>query len=206
RLAEVVGVVRGVVGPGDDGAGVRVHHQHAAALGLVEGDAGGQRLLRGVLDVRVDGQLQVGAVDGVVAGLAADDDLVPGQVLVAGDRPVPARQQRLVEGFHAVLPGAVVVDEAEQVGRQGRVGVTARQVGALAFGLQPDPRQVERLEAVGDLLRLPAGDVGELGTGGDQRLHGRQRLAGGGAQRRGDVLALGGADLVGRDHDRVDGL
>src|SRR5690242_21617219 len=50
----VVGVVARIVGPGDDAAALRIHDEDAAALGLVTLHPGGQSLLCGVLDARVD--------------------------------------------------------------------------------------------------------------------------------------------------------
>ena len=58
-VIEVIGVVAWVVGPRDDASSGRSHDQDAAAFGVVRIDAGGENLLRRVLDVGVERQHEI---------------------------------------------------------------------------------------------------------------------------------------------------
>ncbi len=159
-----------------------------------------------MLDVGIDRQLEVRAVDGVLLGLAADDDLPPGEVLVGRHRTVAPGQLRLVEALDPVLAGAVVVDEAEQVRGERDVRGAPGQIGAPRLGLEPDAGEVERPELVGDRLALVAGDVGELGSAGEDAFDPDDRPPSRRAERPRHVVAVGDPHLVGGDHDRVDRL
>ena len=63
QVLALVGHVAGVVGQGQQLAGVGVHHHHAARLGLVQGHLVAQFLVGKELHLAVDGQLHVFSVD-----------------------------------------------------------------------------------------------------------------------------------------------
>ncbi len=160
----VVGVVRGIARLGVDLAGPRVHHHGRYGQGPV-GDRGGHHLL-------LDGQLEVG-VDregDVLAGRAGVDDLGRIDQRPAGDRAGgkdhlrATRQGVLVVLLDAVLADSVAVDEAEQLGRQRRLGSAADlRLDPGRLGRQVDARGgivgVDRhLEPVGRLLVQVVGE------------------------------------------------
>ena len=119
-VVEVVGVVARIVGPGDDATCVRVHDQHAAALGVVSLHTVGQRLLGCVLDVRVDRKHQILAVDRVLVRMRAKDDLAIGEVTVARDIAGGAGEDLLVFLLESVIALAAPIDKTKQVGGQRR--------------------------------------------------------------------------------------
>ncbi len=216
-LRQVVGVEAGRVGHGQDlaGAGVLDDDVTPVRPGLLHLLA--DRVLRGPLDVAVDGQLDVGAGHGgglggpgrrhlAPAGLGvADLAVLPGQLLV----------QLLLDAAAAL---AVGVDPAQYPGGQVAVGVHA-----LAAGVREDTGQhvdggAVRLRLVGerglqvldllpDLRGLPGGEPGVAGVPvrGPQLLDERGLVLAEdrGEQRGGLLRAVGDLQLRAAEHGRV---
>ena len=198
-MVEVVRVVARIVGPGDDAAGVRVHDQHASALGVVSLDAVGERLLCRVLDVRVERKHKVLAVDRVLVGVRPEDDLSVGEVAVARDKAGRASESLLVVLLHAVFAVAVPVDETEHVRRERGAGGDAREIGALRLLLQADAGQLQGPQLIGLRFGEAPLDVGELGVRRQCRHHLGLVDAQHRRQPRRDSVAVAGGDLVRRD-------
>ena len=116
----VVAVIRRIGGHRVDLAGVRVHDDRRDALRPVGDPRGEELLLDPQLETGVDRQAQVRAGR---PGLADDGLLehrLAARVAMRDDDPWLAGERRLVVLLDAVLAAALAVDEAEEVGREGR--------------------------------------------------------------------------------------
>src|SRR5699024_3422988 len=142
---EIVGVVARIVGQGQylAGAGVERHGAAAAAAHVL--DRSRDDLLGLPLQVTVDRQHQIAAVDGVGGlPLAGGDALAPGAALVLGLAVGAA--QGVVEGqLGARQGGAVVADEAQDVPAHG-----ARRVDPVGDGVCADPGDLQGQGGVAD--------------------------------------------------------
>src|SRR5438445_4320912 len=94
--------------------------------------------------------------------MRAEDDFAIGEVPVARDVAGHAGEVFLVVLLEAVLPGAVVLNEAKQVRREGRARSDSGQIRALRLLFQSDTRQLQRAQLVGFCLGEAPQDVSEL--------------------------------------------
>ena len=140
---EVAGVVVGVGGHGQDGAGLGVHHDAGAAVGGVELlQHALQALFQVVLDVGVQRQHQAAAVLRVEHLLPAAEEQRRAVDVGGGDGQAGAALEHVViGGLQAVGAGVRGVDEAQHVPRQRPEGIeplgVRRQVDALQPGGAP---------------------------------------------------------------------
>ena len=124
-----------------DLAGVRVHDDRRGALGPVGDPRGEQLLLDPQLETGVDRQAQVGAGRAGLATDASSSIAWPPASRSRDDDPWLAGERRLVVLLDAVLAAALAIDEAEEVGREGRARSPADlRIDTLGFGLE---RQAE---------------------------------------------------------------
>ena len=84
---ESIGIEGGDRGHGQDGAIGRVHHHHRAARGVISRHRVGEGAFGDELDDRVDGQHDIGAIDGAVGPFAADQIHPFARVAQQGDAP-----------------------------------------------------------------------------------------------------------------------
>ena len=127
---EVVEVVVGVGGHGQDAAGPDVHDDAGGAVGGGELVGHGLKaLFQVILDGGVQRQRQVAAVLGGEILLVGVHHVVAGVVLGGHHQTALPLQLLLVAGLQPVQAGVLVAHEADDVGGQGAIGVVALGVG-----------------------------------------------------------------------------
>ena len=151
----VVGVVGRIARLGVDLAAVRVDHDGRDPLCPV-GDPGGEELLLDAqLEAGIDrqpdiraGHAGLGDVGRVHLGPAAGVSICDDDLGRAGERRLPGL-------LHAVLADAVLVDEAEEVRRESRLGATAGlRIDALRLRFERQPEDPACADGGSDLVRL----------------------------------------------------
>ena len=127
---EVIQVIVGVGGHGQDAAGVDVHDDACGAVGGSEliGHIL-QTLFQIVLDGGVQRQRQVAAVLGGEVLFIGVHHVVAGVVLGGHHQTALTLQLLLVAGLQPVQAGVVIAHEADDMGGQGAVGIVALGVG-----------------------------------------------------------------------------
>lgn len=124
-VAVAVGIEGGVMGEGEDGAGLRVHDHDLAAVGAVVFDGGGEDLVAFHLDAAVDGEEDVGAIHGGFEFAATNGDEFADGVAFALEAAFGALEEVFEGAFDAVLAGAGVVGVADDVSAKFLFGVVA---------------------------------------------------------------------------------
>ncbi len=215
-LGEVVGVVAGRVGHGQQLAGTGVLDDHVTAVGLGLGDLVADGLLGGPLDVAVDGQLDVGTGHGRDLAASGGGDAAAAGLGVA-DLAVLARELLVELRFESAAALAVGADESQYPGGEVPVGVDplggrlledpGQDVGAraaVALVLQGLLREdgLEVLDLLPDLGGLPVGEHGVAALGGGELLDELvDVLAEDRGEQGGGLLGrVGGLALLGREH------
>src|SRR5699024_9995799 len=161
-LARAVRVVAGIFGQREHLARAGVVDYGAATGGAPLLDGAGDDLLRLPLQVAVDREHHVAAVDG--SGgllLAGGDDLALSTALVGG-LPVRAAQLLVAGELGARQRGAVGADEAEDVPADG-----AGRVEAIRHPVRTDPGDPQRDRGVAHLRLDVLAQVGEAGVAGE---------------------------------------
>ncbi len=193
---DLVGVVTGRVHHREDVPGVRNHGHDAAAVGVGRAHGLGQRLLRGPLDVAVEGQPHARARHRVGFPTGRRRDHPPGRVDLDPAQAVCPAQHPIVGAFDAAAADDhfVVTDrgEPDDVGceRAGRVEAPALLQDA-------DARQPQVGHGLAHRRVQAPGQVGETSAAGEFRLqgvggHAEQRREGGGhGLRVSDVVRVG---------------
>jgi len=153
NLVVVVQIVGGPRGHGQDRPGAHLLHDGPGGLGVHVRDGGIQGLLHEMLDVIVEGQVDVGAfLRGDFQG-AAGDDLPFITVAFALAEPRTAFEQGIPALFDAGAANAFHIGETENVAGECAMGIVAG-----GQGFEKHAGQVEALHLIGQILMDMAAD------------------------------------------------
>ena len=131
----IIGVELGLGGHAINGAGLDIHHNGAAAvLDIVILNGLGQLGFQNALDIIVDGQVKIGAVDGIMGvGFLVGQLIAPG-VLAADGAARRAGKLFVIGFFQPVYSAAVAAAEAQNRREEGTAGVFPGGGGLLVHG------------------------------------------------------------------------